>query len=268
MLAAQRQTMILEYVGKLGAARISELADSLDVSEMTVRRDIDTLAEQGLVDKVHGGATAILEHSPATEPPFKSKSLREQVTKDAIAAKAAELVQPGAAIAMMGGSSVFAMSRHIKDIPRLTVVTNSLPVSDYLHSEGRSDQTVILAGGMRTPTDSLVGEIAIQTFDKVNVDIVFMGTHGMDVRGGYSSPNLFESETNLAIRSRAKRLVVLADHTKWGQVGSSTFAKLSDADVLITDSGLEAEALAELKQHVNQVLLASAELENISRGLL
>lgn len=267
MLAAQRQTMILEYVGKLGAARISELAESLDVSEMTVRRDIDTLAEQGLVDKVHGGATAIIESSAVIEPPFRSKSLREQVTKDAIAAKAAELVQPGAAIAMMGGSSVFAMAKHIKDIPRLTVVTNSLPVSDYLHHEGRSDQTVILAGGMRTPTDSLVGEVAIQTFDKVNVDLVFMGTHGMDARGGYSSPNLFESETNQAIRSRAKRLVVLADHTKWGQVGFSTFAKLSDADVLITDSGLAEEAVAELKQHVETVTLVSSDIEFLNRGI-
>jgi DeoR/GlpR family transcriptional regulator of sugar metabolism len=169
---------------------------------------------------------------------------------------------------MMGGSSVFAMARHIKDIPRLTVVTNSLPVSDYLHNEGRADQTVILAGGMRTPTDSLVGEIAIQTFDKVHVDMVFMGTHGMDVRGGYSSPNLFESETNLAIRSRAKKLIVLADHTKWGQVGFSTFAKLSDADVLITDSGLPSDALAELKQHVAEVQLVSSGIEHLSRGAL
>jgi DeoR/GlpR family transcriptional regulator of sugar metabolism len=260
MLAPQRQGLILQEVAKLGAARISELAESLEVSEMTVRRDIDALAEQGLVDKVHGGAIAILETSNVTEPPFKAKSLREQVSKDAIAAKASDLVHPGASIALMGGSTVFAMAKHISNVPRLTIVTNSLPVSDFLHREGRSDQTVILTGGMRTPTDSFVGEVSIAAFQKLNIDIAFIGTHGMDLRGGFSSPNLYEAETNRSIRQRAKSVVVLADHTKWEQVGFSTFAELSEVDVLITDDSLCDEAVSILREHVVEVSVVNSGL--------
>ena len=260
MLAAQRQSLIVQEVSQLGAAKVSELAMLLSVSEMTVRRDIDALAEQGLLDKVHGGATALLEPSSVVEPPFKTKSLREQVLKNAIAAEAAALVKPGASIALMGGSTVFMMAKYLKDVPRLTIVTNSLPVSDFFQREGRADQTIILAGGMRTPTDSFVGEITVSVFDRLNVDIAFLGTHGMDPRGGFSSPNLLESETNRAVQGRAKEVVVLADHTKWGAVGFSTFADLADADILITDDGLGTVALDLVQREIPKVVVVPSTL--------
>lgn len=257
MLAAQRHTLILQEVQQRRAARISELAEVLEVSEMTVRRDIEVLAEQGLLDKVHGGATAVHQASTVIEPPFKSKSLREQIAKDAIAARAAQEIHPGDSIALMGGSSVFAVAKLAARIPRLTIVTNSLPVSDLFTREGLPDQTVILAGGLRTPTDSFVGAIAVDAFKSLNLDLVFMGTHGMDVSGGYSSPNLLEAETNRAVREKARRLIMLADHTKWGEVGFSTFAELSDADLLITDNLLPTEAIEILKRHVAEVEVVS-----------
>lgn len=260
MLAAQRHSLILQEVGRQGAARISELAAALEVSEMTVRRDIDVLAEQGLLDKVHGGATAIIEASSVIEPPFKAKSLREQVVKNSIASRAAQLVKPGASIALMGGSTVFMMAQYLTNIPRLTIVTNSLPVSDFFQKEGRSDQTVILAGGMRTPTDSFVGEITVSVFDRLNVDIAFVGTHGMDQKGGFSSPNILEAETNRAVRDRAKSVVVLADHTKWGSVGFATFANLSDANTVITDDGLTPDAIDILNRKVDEVIVVPSGL--------
>jgi DeoR/GlpR family transcriptional regulator of sugar metabolism len=260
VLATQRQTLIMQEVTQRGAARISELADVLQVSEMTIRRDIDALVEQGLVDKVHGGATPASGTSTATEPPFKAKNLREQLSKDAIGTLAAQLVSAGDSIALMGGSTVFAMARHLVNIPRLTVLTNSLPVSDFFHREGRVDQTVITAGGLRTPTDSFVGELALKVFNSLNIDIVFMGTHGMDPIGGFSSPNLLEAETNRAIRERAKSVVVLADHTKWGEVGFATFGAIEDADVLVTDDGLAKEHRDYLKARIDRVLVAETPL--------
>lgn len=257
MLAAQRHTLILQEVKQRNAARISELASVLEVSEMTVRRDIEVLAEQGLLEKVHGGATAVLESGMVIEPPFQSKSLREQIAKDAIASRAAQEIRPGDSIALMGGSSVFAVAKFAAKIPRLTIVTNSLPVSDLLNREGLSDQTVILAGGLRTPTDSFVGAIAVDAFSSLNLDLVFMGTHGMDIKGGYSSPNILEAETNRAVREKARKLVLLADHTKWGEVGFSTFAQLEDADLLITDDGLDDEAIRLLKSRVNEVAVVA-----------
>lgn len=257
MLASQRQGYILQEVGQQGAARIADLAEVLSVSEMTIRRDIDSLAERGMLEKVHGGATAIIDGSNASEPPFTAKSLREQEIKDSIAAKAAELVKPGIAIALMGGSTVFAMARHIANIPRLTIITNSIPVSNYLQSEGRQDQTVILTGGQRTPTDSFVGPITKKILDEFNFDLAFLGSHGMDIEGGFSSPNILEAETNKSMRGRTKQLVFLCDHTKWGLIGLSTFAKLEDADILVTDNGYTDEVLAEIKTRVKQVIVTS-----------
>jgi DeoR/GlpR family transcriptional regulator of sugar metabolism len=261
MLAPQRQTLILQEVSRTGAARISDLAAALDVSEMTVRRDIDLLAEAGQIEKVHGGAVAIFETSNISEPPFKATSMREQAAKDAIAAKASELVKPGASIALMGGSTVFAMAKYISHIPRITVVTNSLPVSDYLHREGNQDQVVILTGGMRTPTDSFVGEFTIDALQRLNLDIAFIGTHGVDIKGGFSSPNLYEAETNRSVRQRTKKFVVLADHTKWGKLGFSTFAQLAEADLLITDSAIEKDALVAMRENIASVEVVESSLK-------
>ena len=260
MLAPQRQALILQEISRSGAARISELAEILNVSEMTVRRDIDVLAEQGQIEKVHGGAVALLETSNISEPPFKATSMREQAAKDAIGARAAALVKPGNSIALMGGSTVFAMAKHIAGIPRITVVTNSLPVSDYLHRERNQDQVVILTGGMRTPTDSFVGEFTIASLQRLNLDLAFIGTHGVDLRGGFSSPNLYEAETNRSVRQRTRKFVVLADHTKWGKLGFSTFAALNEADTLITDDAIGSEALNALKEEISEVITVKSGL--------
>jgi len=255
VLAAQRKALILEEVSLAGARKISELASSLGVSEVTIRRDVETLADQGLVDKVHGGVTAN-SLSSTVEPPFAFNSLKEQNAKDAIAKIAAEMVHPGNAIALMGGSSVYALAKRLRDVPSITVVTNSVPVSDLFAQTPRADQTVVLTGGVRTPTDSLVGNIATEVFSRFNLDMVFMGTHGMDTEFGFSSPNLVEADTNREVIRRAGKLIVLADYTKWGCRGFTSFAELSEANTVITTEGLSPEALEILRTNVREVLLA------------
>ena len=257
MLAAERHTYILDELNQRGVIRISDLSESLDVSLMTIRRDIEILAEQGLVNKVHGGATAKSDLPAPWEQPFRTKSLRETEAKDAIARRALSLVQPGASLALMGGSTVFALAKLLVRVPRLTIVTNSLPISDLFQKEGRTDHTVILTGGFRTPTDSFVGELTVSMFSRLNIDMAFMGAHGFDLRGGFTSPNILESETNRAVRAHARKLVVLADHTKWGEVAFSTFAQLSEADTLVTDDGLPAQTIDGLTEVIGEVIVAA-----------
>jgi DeoR/GlpR family transcriptional regulator of sugar metabolism len=256
MLAAERHSHIIGELKQRGAVRITSLADELNVSPMTVRRDLEELAEHGLLVKVHGGATVRPESPLAAELPFSTKTQQDQKAKDVIGLAASELVEPGSAIALMGGSTVFSLARHLLTIPRLTVVTNSLPISDLFMRDGRSDQTVILTGGLRTPTDSFVGEIAVATLDRINVDLAFLGAHGVDLVGGFSSPNVLEAETNRAIRTRARKLVILADATKWGKVAFSTFASLDEVDCLVTDSALPTNAANTLQARVGQLIIA------------
>jgi DeoR/GlpR family transcriptional regulator of sugar metabolism len=253
-LARQRQTMILEQVREHGAVRVADLVMALGVSDMTIRRDLEILQERGLLEKVHGGAAAI-ESSPLFEPGFAAKSSLMQAEKLAIAGAAASLVEPGTAIALSAGTTTFAMARHLTDIPGLTVLTNSVPVADVLYKDGRPDQTVILSGGVRTPSDALVGPFAVEVIRSLHVDMVFMGTHGMDARSGFTTPNILEAETNKALIETGRRLVVLADHTKWGTIGISSVGKLEGADTIITDTGLDDFARSQLSANVHRLIL-------------
>lgn len=264
MLAAQRKATILREVSSHGAIRIAELADTLGVSEVTIRRDIDQLVEQGLVDKVHGGVTS-LGFSTTTEPTFDKTSQLQTNAKAAIARAARELIQPGQAIALMGGSTVYALAQAIGDIPNLTVVTNSVPVSDLFARDPRPGWTIVLAGGERTPTDSLVGAVSVQVMREFNFDMAFMGTHGMDIDGGFSSPNMLEGETNREVMNNASEVIILADHTKWGVRGFSSFGTLSAADAIVTDGDTPASALDILREHIDTVIVANDAQDSVAR---
>ncbi len=256
MLAGQRQARILEEVRRLGGVRVSSLTRLLGVSDMTIRRDLEALATHGLIEKVHGGATAVAEHS-TDEPGFEAKSYRQQTEKEAIAAAATDLIQPGGAIGVTAGTTTWALAAHLTDIPGLTVVTNSVPVAQRLHQSPRTDQTVVLTGGVRTPSDALVGPVAVTTIRSLHLDMVLMGVHGIDERGGFTTPNLVEAETNRAFVAAARTLAVLADHTKWGVVGLSSIAALSDASVLVTDDGIDDVAQEFLRGQIGDVRVAS-----------
>jgi DeoR/GlpR family transcriptional regulator of sugar metabolism len=257
MLASQRQQHILDQVLRDGGVRVSELVDELAVSDMTVRRDIEVLAAQGLVTRVHGGATRVAGRS-AEEPGFVTKSALQPTEKRAIGRAAARLVEPGAAVAISGGTTTHALARALADVPDLTVVTNSLPVADVLHAAGRRDLTVVLTGGVRTPSDALVGPVAVAALRTLHVDWAFLGVHGMDERAGLTTPNLVEAETDRAMITCARRLAVVADHSKWGVVGLASIAGLDDVDVLITDSALPDAARAALSARVGTLTVVSA----------
>jgi DeoR/GlpR family transcriptional regulator of sugar metabolism len=254
VLARQRQSVILDEVRRTGAVRVSELVERLGVSDMTVRRDLDVLAARGLVDKVYGGATSI-EGRSVDEPGFEAKSVRQLPEKEAIARHAASLVRPGTAIGLSAGTTTWTLARFLADVPDLTVVTNSIQVADVLR-QGRSDRTVVLTGGVRTPSDALVGPVAVQALRTLHLDIVFLGVHGVAERSGFTTPNLNESETNRAFVEAGGRLVVLADHTKWGVVGISTIAALDEADVLVVDDGLPVDGREILSGEVADLVVA------------
>jgi DeoR/GlpR family transcriptional regulator of sugar metabolism len=242
---------------------VAELVRALGVSDMTVRRDLEALRARGLLEKVHGGATAV-SGSALFEPGFAAKSALAQAEKAAIAEAAAALVEPGMAIGISAGTTTYALARRLGEIPGLTVVTNSIRVADAL-GETAPALTVVLTGGVRTPSDALVGPFAVAVLQTVHLDLVFMGVHGMEPRAGFTSPNLLEAEANRAMVAAARLLVVVADHTKWGVVGLSSFARLDEADILVTDTGLEPAARDALAAHVRQLVTADPYGPGVSR---
>jgi DeoR/GlpR family transcriptional regulator of sugar metabolism len=256
VLARQRHQLILEELRRLGAVRVADLTGRLGVSDMTVRRDLDALARRGLLDKVHGGAAAA-RHSHSEEPEFRIKALRERAEKEAIAAAASALVPPGSAVALSAGTTTYLLAQRLAAVPGLTIVTNSIRIADSLPgSPAPGVPTVLLLGGIRTPSDALVGPLAEAALESLNFDLLFLGCHGLDPQAGLTTPNLAESQTNRALVRAAGEVVVVADHTKWGTVGLVSFARLDEVDVLVTDAGLPEEDRTAAAERVGRIVVA------------
>lgn len=224
LLAEQRRAFILDEVRRRGGVRVNELTRRLDVSDMTVRRDLDALARRGVVEKVHGGAVPAARtgaHGPVPGPePAPGPAAKEEIAREAAA-----MVAPGSAVALSGGTTAYAVARRLVGLPGLTVVTNSVRIADAFHSapapepgggERPGAATVVLTGGVRTPSDALVGPVADRAIGTLRFDVLFLGVHGVSAEAGLSTPSLAEAETNRRLIRSARRVVVVADHTKWG----------------------------------------------------
>lgn len=256
MFASDRQSRILDEVLRNGSIRVAELSTMFGVSDMTIRRDLDLLANQRLIDKVHGGATP--PRSPSSEEPgFEAKWVREEDEKEAIAAAAAVYAKSGTAVGLSAGTTTWRLAHYLRDIAGLTIVTNSLQIAQVLYTADPTiGLSVILTGGGHTPSDALVGPIAISALRTLHLDVLFLGVHGMDPLVGFSTPNLLEAEVNRAFVTASRKVIVVADHTKWLVTGLATTAPLSAADVLITDDGLSDDGARELRSHVGELLIA------------
>ena len=256
MLGALRRQLILDDLQLNGSVLISRLADRLEVSEMTIRRDLAGLEIDGLLERVHGGA--VLVQRGVEEPGFDKKVLCQQQEKAAIASLAATMVKPGSAIGLSAGTTTYMLALQLAKVAGVTVLTNSMKVWNELQHDGDGGSHVILTGGdFRTPSDALVGPTADATIRSMYVDVLFLGVHGMDPVAGFTTPNISEAETNRTFIGHARRVVVLADHTKWRTIGLHIPGPLSAADTIITDQGLAADGQQLLASQVDDLRVAS-----------
>lgn len=255
MLADARRTEIVEAVSRERIVRVADLAELFGVSLVTVRRDIEALDDAGLVQKIHGGAK--LPGGASThEPGFELKSTQGMLEKQAIAQEALLLVKDGMAIGLSAGTTTWALAKALRTRTNLTVVTNSVKIADVFQDSG-SRVSVILTGGERTPSDALVGPIATQSVRSLHLDVLFMGVHGVDPDTGFTTPNLLEAEMDRALITAARKVVVVADHSKWGTVGISTIASFEEVDEIISDDALGLEAQRTLRERVGKLRLVS-----------
>ncbi len=255
MLASQRRDVILDLIQRQGTVRVRDLAPTLGVSEMTVRRDLDSLAADGLVDKVHGGATRANGRSSA-EPGFETKQGLQAAEKRSIARLGASLVGPGASVGLTAGTTTWTLVNELVQIPDLTIVTNAPSVAQVCYASGRPDHTILLTGGIRTPSDALVGPLATASLASLHLDMVFMGVHGMDERLGFTTPNLAEAELNRAFLAATDKLIVVADHTKWETAGMVRITELENASAVVSDEMLAARARDALTDAGVELMLA------------
>lgn len=252
VLASQRRQLIAQELQRDRAVRVADLVALLGVSDMTVRRDLEAMQSSGLLTKVHGGA--IMPGNSADEPGFQAKVSQCPDEKAAIARAAAVLVRSGNSVAVSAGTTTWALARWLP--PGITVLTNSLRLTEELRRIGH-DSAVILTGGVRTPSDALVGPVADAAIRSFFVDVLILGVHGMDPEAGFTTPNIAEAETNRTLVSSARRTVVIADSSKWRTVGLARIGPFGIAHTLISDDGLDAAARESLSAAVGDLVLVT-----------
>ncbi|MGE0241113.1 MAG: DeoR/GlpR family DNA-binding transcription regulator [Parvibaculaceae bacterium] len=243
-----RQAHLMEQLRKTGFVSVAEAAASLAVSEMTIRRDLIDLENDGRLVRTHGGAIAPESNLPQSfddeEPAFEQRMRRNNPAKEAIASVAASLVGPRQTVALDVGSSAFVLASRLLAFPAIKVFTNSLRIATLL---GRERRDVYLPGGeVRGNEMSMCGPTAIAQFEQLWFDIAFIGASGLTESGFYDY-SLEDSELKRVYLRRSSRKVLLCDAAKFNHLALVQVAPLEAIDMVITDaapSGALAEALA------------------------
>jgi DeoR/GlpR family transcriptional regulator of sugar metabolism len=238
--AKTRRDRIEQHVRVEREVGYAELAAAFDVSEMTIRRDVEALEMLGVVRRVVGGVIAL--KGKDSEPSFETRVANAAEEKSHIADAVAELIGPGETLILDSGSTALAVARSLKGRKLgLTIVTPSVLAALELVDE--PDTTIVLTGGELRPGElSLIGPATEDTLSNYNCDTFVMGVAGIDGDRGISDYQA-ESRVKRAASKRADRVIVAADHSKLGRVTFVSIAALSDIDVIITDGAPKHPAL-------------------------
>lgn len=238
-----RHEEILKILTRLRSISVQELTTRLNVSEVTIRKDLNTLEEMGFIIRSHGRAS-LAEDSRTLRTLSTRKSINI-AEKKRIAAKARSLIKEGDTIYLDTGSTCRYLAEEIKTMS-LRVITNSLDVMNTLAEES-GISLVSLGGSYRKEAGSFLGPLPIETLKNFHIETSFLGATGILSRGIFSSQNILESQLKQQVLDVSGRRVILADSSKFGRSAFSVFARSSDIDILITDSDYkDSESLTKL----------------------
>ena len=251
-IPADRQTRIRRIIEEKGVVKVVELSRQFNVTELTIRRDLDVLEKQGVLDRTHGGA--ILRHRMKTEPLYTEKDQINRLEKELIGQAVNRVVEPGDTLLVNTGSTTSQVLRHLTG-KQLRVITSNanalLEVSD-------PDIELILAGGLfRRQSNSLIGFFAHSVLNQVCGSKAIIGVDGLSSKFGLTTPIQQEAEvTRLMIQRTQGPVVVVADHSKMGVVSNFVTAPIKTIDMLITDAGIKPDFRKMLEDIGIEVVIA------------
>lgn len=244
---AERHKYILDHLQKYGFVKITDIANELKVTKVTIRKDIKILEGSGLLYKVHGSARLINPHVVDTDVQIKSTINRE--AKIRIAERAVQLIDDNDSIVIASGSTVFAFVEQIKKRPlnHLNIVTTFLKVGELLN-EFENIHVVQLGGSIHKQSLSVIGESAERALADCSCTKVFFGIDGIDLDHGVTTSTIEEARLTRAMMKAASKSVVLADSSKFGQMGFGRICALEDIDVIITDDNIPEHMKAAIEE--------------------
>lgn len=255
MYAEERQQAIASLVIAEGRASVADLAQAYDVTTETVRRDLAALEKAGVLRRVHGGAVPV-RALHLVEAGVGEREATRAEHKDAIAAAAVELLpQDGSTVLLDAGTTTARIAAHLPTDRDLVVVTNSIPVAARLAAIP-SISLQLLGGRVRGVTQAAVGEQTLRVLDTLRVDMAFIGTNGISLPHGLSTPDSDEAAVKRAMVNAANYVVTVADSSKVGREDFVSFAPLSSVDTLITDSEITDSDRTQLTEHGVEVVIA------------
>ncbi len=249
----ERQKQILFTLTKHGRLSVAEIVRQFAISEATARRDLESLASQGKVRRVHGGVIAIEQAPP--ELPILEREHEQADDKARLGLAAANLIRAKETIFLGSGTTVLEVARNLRRQPKeLTVITNSLPVMNTL-SGIKSIMVIALGGMLRESEMSFIGHITEQALSEVRADKVIMGTRGLSLEHGLTNDYLQETLTDRAILKIGREVIIVADHTKVNRVATALLAPLNVMNTLITDTKTDKKFILALKKKNIQVMV-------------
>ncbi|MFZ2511385.1 MAG: DeoR/GlpR family DNA-binding transcription regulator [Gordonia sp. (in: high G+C Gram-positive bacteria)] len=256
MYAEERQQEIANEVRARGRVAVADLAQRFDVTGETVRRDLGVLAQQGVLHRVHGGAVRPDVRTVGDEPDLEQREQSHLAAKTAIGIAAQTfLPPPGGSVIFDAGTTTLRAALSVPGDRDLTVVTNAVPLAAHLSTLPGCDVT-LLGGRLRRKTLATVGASTVAALNRLRASVVFLGTNGLSLNHGLSTPDPEEAAAKSAMIAAANRVIVLADSSKFNRELLVRFGRISDIDAIVTDAGIDVPLAADLAALDIEVVIA------------
>jgi DeoR/GlpR family transcriptional regulator of sugar metabolism len=246
MTTELRHTAIIDLLKQRGKAKVEDLAERLNVSEVTIRKDLTRLEEQGLLERIHG--SAIISQRSRFNTAFLERLRLRAPAKTLIAQAAVSYIQEGDSIILDAGTTGLSLAQAItaKGYHSLLVITTSVPAALEL-SKGNYD-ILLIGGQVRNHSLALIGPMTVRNLESFHVDRAFIGTSGISMAHGYSTPNALDAQVKEAMIRAAAESYIIADSSKFGHDCLVSFAGVAGIHLLITDSGIPPEYIGEFRE--------------------
>lgn len=249
MLGEERRQYIINFVNKTGSISASDIARTLNLSEVTIRRDLNKLAKKGLIKRAHGGAIKINSaDSVGHELKFEIQKDKNIEEKKRIALAASLMVDEGDVILIEAGTTGYQTALNITQRKELTIITNSCDIAVMLGKTNPQFKIILSGGVLNTCTQSLTGPIADNTFRSTFVDKAFIGITGIDLNKGITAVDSIEAQTKKYMISSARNIIALCDHSKISNISMNFVAPVKVINTFITDTEADKEFLERLKE--------------------
>lgn len=243
MFAEERQDKIAVLLEERGSARVTELSEYFNVSEATIRRDLQEMEEKRLLRRTHGGAVKF--DITNFEPYFSDKKNERNEEKTAIGELAANMIKDGDTIILDSGTTTLEIAKHI-NTQNITVITNSVDIAVELMNRGNVE--IIVTGGiLRNSTRAMVGHICENTYKNFRVDKAFIGANGISIKEGITTPNIIEAQAKKAMVECANKIIIVADNSKFEKVCFSLICPIEKITAIVTSGCIEKETIDNLK---------------------